>query len=109
MLTSLDWQLQKKIRVLVAGDDPALIERVWAFLEQGGDTRPVGTAASGRECLEVLKNQAPDVLLIADSLPGDNVLDICREAIHVHPRIAPIILAQTARYRDHEYLHQALD
>ena len=109
MLTSLDWQLQKKIRVLIACDDPALGERLWAFLEQGGDTRPIGTASNGRECLDVLKNQAPDVLLIADTLPGENVLDICREAIHVHPRIAPIILAQSQRYRDADYLHQALD
>ena len=109
MLTSLDWQLQKKVRVLIASDDLALTERVWAFLEQGGDTRPIGTASSGRECLDVLKNQAPDVLLIADGLPGENVIDICREAIHVHPRIAPIILAQTPHYRDPEYLHQALD
>jgi pilus assembly protein CpaE len=109
MLTSLDWQLQKKIRVLIASDDTALTERLWAFLEQGGDTRPIGTAASGRECLELLKNQAPDVLLIADGLPGEDVLELCREAIHIHPRIAPVILAYGARYRDPAYLHQALD
>jgi pilus assembly protein CpaE len=109
MLTSLDWQLRKKIRVLIACDDPVLTERVWAFLEQGGDTRPIGTAVTGRECLEMIKNQAPDVLVIADGLPGEDVLDICREAIHVHPRIAPIILARQARYRDPEYLHVALD
>jgi pilus assembly protein CpaE len=109
MLSSLDWQLQKKIRVLIACGDPQLTERVWAFLDQSSDTRPIGTAGSGRETLEVLKNQAPDVLLIADSLPGENVLDICREAIHVHPRIAPVILAQSNRYQDPDYLHQALD
>ena len=109
MLTSLDWQLQKKIRVLIASSDTTLTERLWAFLEQGGDTRPSGTASSGRECLEVLKNQAPDILLIADGLSGEDVLDICREAIHVHPRIAPVILTQSARYRDPDYLHLALD
>lgn len=109
MLTSLDWQLQQKIRVLIASSDTTLTERLWAFLEQGGDTRPIGTASGGRECLEVLKNQAPDVLLIADGLSGEDVLDICREAIHVHPRIAPVILTQSARYRDPDYLHLALD
>lgn len=109
MLNSLDWQLQKKVRVLIACSETALTERVWAFLDQSGDTRPIGTAGSGRETLEVMKNQAPDVLIIADSLPGENVLDICREAIHVHPRIAPVILAQSNRYQDPEYLHQALD
>jgi pilus assembly protein CpaE len=109
MLTQLDWQLQKKIRVLIASHDAALTERVWAFLEQGGDTHPIGTATSGRECLELLKNQAPDVLVIADGLAGEDVLEICREAIHIHPRIAPVILAQSARYRDPEYLHHALD
>lgn len=109
MLSSLDWQLQKKIRVLIACNDPALTERLWAFLEQGAETRPIATVGSGRECLETLKNQAPDVLLIADGLPGEDVLDICREAIHIHPRIAPVILAQAARHRDPDYLHQALD
>lgn len=109
MLTSLDWQLHKKIRVLIASDDSTLTERIWAFLEQGSDTRPIGSAASGRECLELLKNQAPDVLIIADGLPGEDVLDMCREAIHIHPRIAPIILTSQSRYRDPEYLHGALD
>ncbi|NJM05286.1 response regulator transcription factor [Candidatus Gracilibacteria bacterium] len=109
MMTSLDWQLRKKIRVLIACDDAALAERVWAFLEQGSDTHPIGTAASGRECLESLKSQAPDVLIIADGLPGEEVLDICREAIHVHPRVAPVIMARQARYRDPDYLHSALD
>lgn len=109
MLTSFDWQLQKKIRVLIASADPVLAERIWAFVEQGGDTHPIGTATSGRECLEVLKNQAPDVLLITDGLPGEDVLDICREAIHIHPRIAPVILASRTRYHDTDYLHLALD
>jgi pilus assembly protein CpaE len=109
MLTSLDWQLQKKVRVLIASDDPSLTERIWAFLEQGGDTWPIGTASSGRECLEVIKNQAPDVLLITDNLPGEDAIDLCREAIHIHPRIAPVILARSSRYRDPEYLHNALD
>lgn len=109
MLTNLDWQLQKKVRVLIAADDAALTERLWAFLEQGSDTRPIGAATSGRECLEMLKDQAPDVLLISDGLPGESALDMCREAIHVHPRIASVILTQSARFRDPEYLHQALD
>lgn len=109
MLVSLDWQLQKKVRVLIAADDLALAERLRAYLDQGGDTQPIGNATNGRECLELLKEQAPDVLLIADGLPGEAVLDLCREAIHIHPRIAPVILAQNARYRDHEYLHAALD
>lgn len=108
-MKSLDWQLQKKVRVLVASDYPGLTERLSAFLEQGHQTRPIGSVANGRECLEALKEQAPDVLMITDGLPGEDVLDICREAIHVHPHVAPIILTQTARYRDPEYLHQALD
>ncbi|MEM8529778.1 MAG: AAA family ATPase [Chloroflexota bacterium] len=109
MLTSLDWQLQKKVRVLIASHDPMLTERLWAFLEQGNETLPIGNVASGRECMEVLKNQAPDILLITDGLPGENVLDICREAIHVYPRIAPVILAQSTRYNNPDYLHLALD
>jgi pilus assembly protein CpaE len=49
------------------------------------------------------------VLLVADTLPGENVLEVCREAIHIHPRVAPVILARTSRHRDPEYLHQVLD
>jgi pilus assembly protein CpaE len=109
MLTSLDWQLQKKVRVLIATDDTTLSERLSAFLEQSGDTRPIATASTGRECLEIVKNQAPDVLLISDTLVGENTLDICREAIHIHPRVAPIVLAQSARHADSTYLHQALN
>ncbi|MBC8162651.1 MAG: response regulator [Roseiflexaceae bacterium] len=109
MLTSFDWQLQRKIRVLIATDDTALSERLWAFLEQSGETRPIATSTNGRDCLEMLKNQAPDVMLVADNLPGEDVIDLCREAIHIHPRIAPIILSNGTRYRDAEYLHTALD
>lgn len=109
MLQAADWQTQKKIRALIASDDPLLAERLWAFLEQGFQTQPIGKVASSRECMEALRNQAPDVLLIAEGLSGANVLDMCREAIHVHPRVAPIILAQAEHATDSTYLHTALD
>lgn len=109
MMTNFDWQLHKKVRVLLASNDATLTERVWAFLEQGGDTMPIGTAIGSRECIEMLKNHAPDVLLITDDLPGEDVLDVCRQAIHIHPRIASVILACQSHYQDHQYLHQALD
>jgi pilus assembly protein CpaE len=109
MLTGVDWQMQKKVRVLIAGDNSLLTERLRAFLDQGHQTQPIGVVANGRECLEVLRNRAPDVLLIVDGLAGENVLDICREAVHIHPRIAPVILAANQQHQDPKYLHQALN
>lgn len=80
------------VRVLIADPDEYLVDSYRACLEQNGFE--VVVAASGLECVERLRNSAPDVLVLETALPwggGDGVLAMMCEEPDV-PRIPVIAL-----------------
>jgi len=57
-------------RILVADDDPAVLQTVaWVLKEQGYD---VSAAADGRTLFERLERDAPDLLLLDVAMPGSD-------------------------------------
>lgn len=80
------------VRVLIADPDEYLVDSYRACLEQHGFE--VLVATNGLECVERLRNSAPDVLVLEPALPwggGDGVLAMMREEPDV-PRIPVIAL-----------------
>jgi DNA-binding NarL/FixJ family response regulator len=58
------------LRLLVVDDHPLFIEAVRLALEGADDFEIVGTAASGKELLELVRPLAPDVVLLDLRMPG---------------------------------------
>jgi len=54
--------------ILVVDDSPMIVDVFVAMLERGG-YRPIA-AYSGEECLEVLKDVKPDLILLDIMMPG---------------------------------------
>jgi two-component system OmpR family response regulator len=82
----------RPVRVLIADPDECLVDSYRACLEQHGFE--VVVAASGLECVERLRDSAPDVLVLEPVLPwggGDGVLAMMREEPDV-PRVPVIAL-----------------
>lgn len=80
------------VRVLIADPDEYLVDSYRTCLEQHGFE--VLVATNGLECVERLRNSAPDVLVLEPALPwggGDGVLAMMREEPDV-PRIPVIAL-----------------
>jgi len=81
------------VRVLIASADECLLEDYRRCLERHGFV--VITTTSGLECVERLRESAPDVLVLDPSLPwggGDGVLALMAEEPDV-PRVPVIALA----------------
>ncbi|MDO5368486.1 response regulator transcription factor [Kocuria sp.] len=84
--------------VLVADDDPDIRDLVVFKLEQAGfNVRAVG---DGNAALEVLKDTAPDLVVLDVMMPGLSGLDVLRQ-IRAEQRLDPVkVLLLTARARD---------
>lgn len=70
--------------VLVVDDDPAILRLLSHLLEQGGHR--VRTASDGNQCLQMILQDCPDVLITDWKMPGLDGLEICRRVRQLHAR-----------------------
>jgi PAS domain S-box-containing protein len=63
-------------RILVVDDTPDLLEMFSFWLEQAG--YKVFQAATGKECLRVVREELPDLVLLDVMLPDLDGLEVCR-------------------------------
>ncbi|GER72434.1 sporulation transcription factor Spo0A [Weizmannia acidilactici] len=75
----------KKIKVFIVDDNRELVRLLEEYISSQEDMEITGTAYSGTECLEKLKDAAPDILLLDIIMPhldGLGVLKKLRETGH---------------------------
>ena len=73
--------MNKQIRIVIADDHLMIREGLRQLLELDGDIVVVGEAGNGEECLKVLKEVQPDVLLLDINMPvmnGLKMLEVLR-------------------------------
>lgn len=93
------------IRVLIA-DDQELIRQSLSFvLDAQADIEMVGTASNGREAIELVRKEKPDVVLMDIRMPEVDGVECTRLIKTAHPRIKVIILTT---FDDDEYVFGAL-
>lgn len=93
------------ISVLVVDDHVIIREGLKALLELEKDVGVVYEAASGMECLEMLDQLCPDVVLTDLKMPGIGGIDVIRLIKQNHPQIKVILLTN---YDDEEYVLEAI-
>ncbi|HVN95427.1 MAG TPA: response regulator [Syntrophorhabdaceae bacterium] len=69
--------MNETMKVLVTDDDPELLLLAIAVLTRGG--YEVLQAETGRECLEILRREQPDLVLLDVMLPDASGTEICRQ------------------------------
>lgn len=79
-----------KIRVLLADDHNAILDRVRAVLGEEFDI--VGTVNNGRDALGEVRRLDPDVLVLDISMPGLNGLQTANELKSTHNRTKVVFL-----------------
>ncbi len=93
------------IRVVIA-DDQELIRQSLSFvLDAQNDINMAGTAANGREALEVVRSERPDVVLLDIRMPEVDGVECTRIIKSAYPQIKVIILTT---FDDDEYVFNAL-
>jgi DNA-binding response OmpR family regulator len=89
-----------KPRILIADDDAFIRRPLQWILQQEGFTAE--TAADGDECLEQLRSDPPDLLVLDVMMPGLDGFEICRRMKDdPHLRNVPVVLL-SARGREHD-------
>jgi DNA-binding response OmpR family regulator len=84
-------------RVLVADDDPAVLDVLASYLEREGHT--VVQAPDGDIAMQILTREPVDVAVLDVMMPGRNGLDICRW-LHANTDTAIILVTGRAEETD---------
>ncbi len=79
------------VRILVADDNPAVRHYLRGLLELQSTWRVCGEARTGREVLESVKENPPDMILLDFQMPDLNGLDVARRIAQMFPHI-PILM-----------------
>ena len=93
------------IRVIIIDEQPLFRAGIHATLERMGDCEIVGESTDAADVLEIARTCNPDVALIDADLASSDPLEIARQARHITPRLAVIILTPS---EDEERLFQAI-
>ena len=64
-------------KILLVDDDPDFVEGARMVLEKGDFE--VVTASSGKECLERIKEERPDLILLDIMMPQKSGFEVCKE------------------------------
>jgi len=97
---------RKAIRVVIAEDQGMVLGALAALLEIEGDIAVVGRARTGKEALEVVLAQKPDVFITDIEMPEMTGLEVAAELKRRKAGTRVIILTTFARAG---YLRRALD
>ncbi len=95
----------KSIRVMLVDDHNLVRAGIRALLAPIPEIEVVGEAANGREALDLIQTQPPDVVLMDIAMPGLNGLDTAARVTKGFPGVRIIILSM---YANEEYVLQAL-
>jgi len=93
------------IRIMVVDDHVIVREGLKALLELENDMSVVHEAGSSIECLEVLEQCRPDVVLMDLKMPGIGGIEAGRLIKRNHPHIKVILLTN---YDDEDYVIEAI-
>jgi len=96
----------QKIRVLVVDDHTIVRDGICALLALAGDIEVVGEAANGSEALKMVKELAPNVVLMDIAMPIMGGLEATRRIGKEFPRTKVLVLTQ---YDDKEYVFPVIE
>ncbi|UCH26388.1 MAG: response regulator transcription factor [Trueperaceae bacterium] len=94
------------IRVVLAEDQNMILGALAALLELEGDFEIVGQASNGSDALELVRTEAPDLLVTDIEMPGLTGLELAQEVKRLGVTTRIVIVTTFARSG---YLRRALD
>ena len=80
------------VRVVVADDHPAFRKGLRGMLDSVPNVEVVGDAADGEECVALVGELVPEVVLMDLHMPGVNGIDATRRIAEDHPEVAVVVL-----------------
>lgn len=93
------------IRIVLADDHTILRNGLRAVLERQPDFEVVGEASNGREAIEVVEREKPEVVLLDIAMPILNGIEAAKRISAEHPSTAVMILSM---HSDEGYILRSL-
>jgi two-component system response regulator NreC len=93
------------IRILLADDHTILRRGLRLLLERESDFGIVAEASNGREAVDAVAREAPDVVIMDIAMPSMNGIEATKRICHEFPKTAIIILSV---HSDEAYILRAL-
>jgi len=91
--------MERQVRVLIADDQPATRRGLVALLSIHPQIEVVGEAADGRDALQMVADQHPDVVLMDVQMPVMNGVEATQCIKRDWPEVKVIALTMHAGYR----------
>jgi DNA-binding NarL/FixJ family response regulator len=82
-----------KIRIVVADDHAIIREGLRVMLGNQPDMEVVGTAANGREAIQLVDEHEPDVVVMDISMPELNGIEAMQQMLPRHPHLQVVVLS----------------
>lgn len=99
--------MSEQIKIVIADDHSMIREGLKQLLELDGDIQVVAEAGNGEECLQMIEQFCPDVVLLDINMPvmnGLKMLEVLRESKYSKQRVLILTI-----HNEVEYLVKALD
>lgn len=96
---------REPIRILIVDDHPVVCSGLTSMLRVQPQLDIVGTAASGKEALELIRKTAPDVVLLDLRMPGMDGLAVLNALKSFAPRPRVVVLTS---YEKEEEIYRAI-
>src|SRR5215475_1222414 len=98
-------QKARPIRVLLADDHKLVRAGFRAMLDSLGGMEIVGETGDGREALELIRTQHPDVALLDITMPGLTGIEVAMRVVYEAPNVRVIILSM---HTSEDYIARAV-
>lgn len=86
------------IKVQIVDDHALLVEGLKKIIDESGLALVTNIAFTGNQCLQLLKFEQPDVLLLDINLPDFDGIDLCMEIKKQFPQIKILALSSHKEY-----------
>jgi len=88
---------EDRVRVLIADDDQETRESLQELLSHQPDFEVIGVVSNGREAVEFVKSDHPDVILMDDDMPEMDGFEATRQITSVNDSIAVCTISTSSK------------
>ena len=94
----------RKLRIIIAEDEPIILEMYKNIVGKREDYEIIGTATNGKEEEELIYTTKPDVVITDNQMPIQNGIDVIEKVYNSDLVYKPKFILITGDYRDRSFL-----
>lgn len=94
------------IKLFIAEDHQSLLDALLLLFKNDDTIEVIGHAKDGKELLEILKHNTPDVLLTDISMPRMNGVELCKAVLNKHTEVKIVAFSM---FENEEAIKDMLD